>query len=109
MGILLNWLASALVVIIASYLLPGVHVNSFVTALWVALVLGVFNVLLKPILILLTLPINILTFGLFTIIINAILVVLVSNLVPGFTVDSFWSAILFSLVASLINIIAAKV
>jgi putative membrane protein len=109
MGILLNWLASALVIIIASYIVPGVHVATFWTALLVAVVLGIFNVLLKPLLILLTLPINILTLGLFTIIINAIIILLVSKLVPGFTIDSFWSAILFSLLASLINIIVAKI
>ena len=109
MGILFNWLASALIVIIASYLLPGVHVSGFTTALLVALLLGVFNMLLKPILILLTLPINILTLGLFTIVINAFIVLLVTYFVPGFQVDSFWSAVLFSLVASLINFIAAKI
>jgi putative membrane protein len=109
MGILLNWLASALIVIIASYILPGVHVASFTTALLVAFVLGLFNMLLKPILILLTLPITILTLGLFTIVINAVIVILVTKFVPGFTVDSFWSAILFSVVASLINFIAAKI
>jgi putative membrane protein len=109
MGILLNWLASTLVVIIASYLLPGVHVSGFWTALIVALLLGVFNILLKPLLILLTLPITILTFGLFTVIINALLVLLVAALIPGFTIDSFWSAILFSLVVSVINLVTAKI
>ena len=108
MGILLNWLASAFVVIIASYLLPGVRVSSFWSALWVALVLGIFNIFLKPLLILLTLPINILTFGLFTIVINAILVLLATKFVPGFTVEGFWSAVLFSLLVSIINIIVAK-
>src|SRR6185369_1861308 len=109
MGILFNWVASALIVIIASYILPGVHVAGFTTALLVALLLGFFNMLLKPILILLTLPITILTLGLFTVIINAIIVILVTYFVPGFTVDSFWSAVLFSLVASLLNFIAAKI
>ncbi|MBI5123592.1 phage holin family protein [Candidatus Roizmanbacteria bacterium] len=108
MGILINWLASALVVILASYILPGVRVASFWSALWVALVLGIFNIFLKPLLILLTLPINILTFGLFTIVINAILVLLAARFVPGFTVDGFWSAVLFSLLVSIINIIVAK-
>lgn len=109
MGILLNWLASALIVIIASYLLPGVHVASFIAALWVALVLGILNMLLKPILILLTLPITILTLGLFTIIINALMVLIVTHFVPGFAVDNFLSAVLFSILASIINFIAAKI
>ncbi len=109
MGILLNWLASALVIIIAAYLLPGVHVASFWTALVVALVLGILNVLLKPLLILLTLPITLITFGLFTLVINALLVLLASNLVPGFTVDGFWWAVLFSILISFINVIASRI
>lgn len=109
MRILLSWLASALIVIIASYIVPGVHVVSFITALFVALVLGIFNTLLRPLLILLTLPITILTLGLFTVVINAFLVLLVALIVPGFTIDSFWSAILFSLLVSIINFISAKV
>lgn len=109
MGILLNWLASALIVTIASYIVPGVHVAHFTTALWVALLLGVLNILLKPFLMLLTLPINIITLGLFTIIINAFIITLVALFVPGFTIDSFWSAILFSILASVINIITAKI
>lgn len=108
MGILFNWLASALVVLIASYILPGVHVGDFWTALLVALVLGIFNALLKPILILLTLPITIITFGLFLIVINALLVLLATTLVPGFIVDGFWWAFLFSLLVSLINLIIEK-
>src|SRR5882672_509518 len=109
MGILINWLASALVIIIASYLLPGVHVSNFGTALWVALVLGVLNILLKPILVLLTLPITIVTLGLFTLVINAIIILLVAKLVPGFQVDGFWWALLFGLLVSLINVITSKI
>lgn len=108
MPLLINWLASALVVIIASYLLPGVHVDSFMTALLVALVLGILNVLLKPLLILLTLPITIITLGLFTLVINALLILLVDMLVPGFTVDGFWWAVLFSLLIALINMITGQ-
>ena len=108
MGLLITWLASALTVLIASYLLPGVHVASFWTALLVALLLGIFNTLLKPILILLTLPITILTLGLFTIVINALLILLVAQIVPGFTIDGFWWAVLFSLLISLINLLVAK-
>lgn len=109
MGILLNWLASALVIIIASYILPGVQVASFWTALLVAFVLGVFNILLKPLLILLTLPITVLTLGLFTIVINAMLVLLASAMIPGFTVESFWSALLFSIVVAIINLLVSKI
>lgn len=109
MTILINWLTSALVIIAAAYLLPGVHVASFTTALVVALVLGVFNIILKPILILFTLPITILTLGLFTFIINALLIILTAKLVPGFRVDGFLWALLFSLLISFINIFLARV
>jgi putative membrane protein len=109
MAIIINWLVSALVIIVASYLLPGVHVASFMTALVVALVLGILNVLLKPILILLTLPITIITLGLFTFVINALLILLAAQLVPGFVVDGFLWALLFSLLISLINIITARI
>lgn len=103
MKILFNWLISALVVIAGAYILPGVHVENFLTALIVALILGVINAILKPILVILTLPINILTLGLFTLVINGALVILVTYLVPGFRVDNLGWAILYSLVLSIFN------
>lgn len=103
MSLLGNWIVSALAILITSYLLPGVRINDFLTALLVAVVLGIANAFLKPILIFLTLPITILTLGLFTLVINAFLIILTSNLVSGFTVDGFISAFLFSLVLSVIN------
>ncbi len=108
MGIFINWLASAVVILIASYILPGVHVQSFWTALMVALVMGILNILIKPLLILLTLPITILTLGLFLLVINALIVLLVSHIVPGFQIDGFWWAVLFSLLVSLINTFTSK-
>ena len=101
--ILIAWVVSALAILATAYLLPGVHVTSFVTALVVAVVLGVINAFIKPILLILTLPINILTLGLFTFVINAVVILLAANLVPGFTVDGFWWALGFSLVLSVIN------
>lgn len=103
MNILINWLVSGLAVLVAAYILPGVHVANFIVALVVAVVLGVINAFLKPLLILLTLPINILTLGLFTLVINALLVILTTLVVPGFSVDNFWWALLFSVVLSLIT------
>lgn len=103
MSILLNWLLSALAIIVAAYLLPGVKVDSFVTALVVAVVLGVINAFLKPILLFLTLPITILTLGLFSLVINALLVMLSAAIVPGFVVDGFWWALIFSILLSFIN------
>ena len=103
MSIIVNWVVSGLAILITSYVLPGVHVEGFVTALKVAIVLGIVNAIIKPILIILTLPINILTLGLFTFVINALLILLTANFVSGFSVDSFIWALLFSLVLSVIN------
>jgi len=103
MGMLISWLLSALIILVLSYILPGVTVSGFITALAVALVLGLVNAFIKPILLLLTLPINILTLGLFTLVINAALVLLVSSVVPGFHVAGFWWALVFSIVLSLSN------
>lgn len=96
---------SALAIIVTAYLLPGVRIESFLTALVTAVVLGIINSILKPILLFLTLPINILTLGLLTFVINAFLVLLASQIVPGFKVDGFWWALAFSVVLSLVNTI----
>lgn len=109
MNIFLKWLANAIVIMIAAYILSGVHVENLWTALVVALVLGILNVLVKPVLILLTLPLTIVTFGLFLLVINAFVVVLAAHIVPGFTVDNFWWALLFSLLVSLINMVVSKI
>lgn len=108
MGILINWLASALIIIIAAYVLPGVHIENFWTALLLALVLGLLNLIVKPLLVLLTLPITILTMGLFLVVINALMILLASTIVPGFTVDGFWWALVYGLLISLINVITAS-
>ena len=103
MAILFEWLISALAILVSAYILPGVHVASFTTALVAAVVLGIINAVLKPILVLLTLPITLITLGLFTLVIDALLILLASALVPGFRVDGFWWAIIFSLVLSAVN------
>lgn len=103
MNILINWIVSALAILAAAYLLPGVHVTSFVSALVAAVVLGIINAFIKPVLLILTLPITILTLGLFTLVINALVILLAASLVPGFSVDSFWWALIYSIVLSIIN------
>lgn len=105
MKVIINWFLSGLVIFAAAYLFQdkGVHVDNFLTALIIAIVLGVINAILKPILLLLTLPINILSLGLFTLVINAGLIMLASVVVPGFRIDSFWTAFLFGIVLSLLN------
>ncbi len=103
MQILINWIVSAMVVFAVAYVLPGVVVENFTSALVAALVLGIINAFLKPVLLILTLPINILTLGLFTLVVNAILILLVSRIVPGFTVNSFLSAFIFGIILSIAN------
>jgi len=100
MNFLIRLLISALVAFGLSYLLPGIHIDSFVTALILALVLAILNTLLKPIMVLLTLPITILTLGLFLLVINAAIIMLASKMVSGFKVDGFWWALLFSILLS---------
>jgi putative membrane protein len=103
MKIIIKWLASAISIMIAAYLLNGITVASFWSALWLSLFLGLLNAIIRPVLIVLTLPINILTLGLFTFVINAILVLLASSAVKGFAVSGFWAAMLFSIVVSVIS------
>lgn len=95
--IFFRWLLNAIALLLVAYLVPGVHVAGFWTAIWVALVLGLLNAIVRPILVLLTLPITILTLGLFTLIINAGILLFVSNITKGFTVDSFAAALVASI------------
>lgn len=103
MKLIFNWILYAIAIAVTAYLLPGVVVSGFGTALIVAVVLGLINMILRPILVILTLPINILSLGLFTFIINAVLVLLASHLVTGFFVASFWTAILFAIVLAIVH------
>lgn len=100
MNFIFRLLIAALVAFGLSYLLPGIHIDSYVTALILALVLAVLNVFLKPIMVILTLPITIITFGLFLLVINAAIIMLASKMVGGFKVDGFWWALLFSILLS---------
>ena len=105
--LLFNWIISALAIVVAAYLLPGVAVELF-AAFVAAVVLGFINAVVRPILLVLTLPINILTLGLFTFVLNAALILLTSRIVEGFTVENFWWALLFSLVLSIVNYVFGK-
>jgi putative membrane protein len=102
-GILLSWLASTVAVLVAGSLLPGVTVAGFWTAVAAALVLGFVNAFIRPVVLVLTLPLNILSLGCFTLVINALFVLLAAYLVPGFAVRSFGWALLFSLVLGMVN------
>ena len=100
---IVKFLLSGVAVLLTAYLLPGVHVEHYGYALLVAALLSVANVLVKPILVVLTIPITILTLGLFLLVINAAIILLVDYFVPGFNVDGFWWALAFSLILSIFN------
>ncbi len=103
MKLLLRILLSALAVVILAKILPHVSVDTYFTAIIVAIVLSLLNFIVKPILVILTLPVTIITFGLFLLIINAIIILLADNLIHGFSVDGIWWALLFSLLLSFLQ------
>ncbi len=103
MNFLLKVIVSAFAVVITSYLMRGVSVESFTTAIVVAFVLAVLNALLKPVLIILTIPVTIMSLGLFLLVINAFIIQLAAYVVRGFNVDSFWWALLFSVILSVVT------
>lgn len=103
MNALITILLSTIAVFVTAHILPGIHVSGIGTALVVAVVLSIVNAFIRPLLLILTLPINILTLGLFTFVIIGGLVLLVSAIVPGFTVDGFWWAVAFAIVLAVIN------
>lgn len=108
MQVIINWVISAAVIMVSAYLLPGVMVSGFVAALILAVVLGAINAFIKPVLLVLALPINILTLGLFTFVINAALIMLATYIVPGFSVDGFWWALIFSIVLAIVGSVVAQ-
>lgn len=99
---------SASSIMLASYLLPGIHIETFWIALLVALVLSLLNVFLKPLLVVITLPFTIFTFGFFLLVINAVIILIASAWVKAFQVDGFWWALLFSIIVSLITSLIEK-
>jgi len=103
MNTILRFLLSGVAVVLASYLLPGVHVKDYWAALLVALLLSIVNVIVKPILVLFTIPITVVTLGLFLLVINALMILLVDYFIDDFSVDGFWWALAFSLILSLFN------
>lgn len=108
MHALIKIILSALAVMISAYLLPGIEVSSFFVALVLVVVFALLNAVVKPLLVLLTLPINLLTLGLFTLIINGLIVLLADAIVKGFNVSNIWWGILFSVVLSLVNSVLYK-
>jgi len=103
MGIVIRLIINALAIFFAAQILPGITVEGLYASLIVAIVLSIVNTFIKPLLLLFTLPLTVLTLGLFTFVINALVIMIVDYFVPGFTVDGFVSALIFSFVLSIMN------
>ncbi len=109
MKTIINIFITTILVVVIAYFMPGIRVDGFMTAVIVALVLGLLNIFVKPILVFFTLPATIFTFGLFLLVINAVIILLCEQLVGGFHVASFWSALLFSLVLSFCQAVTSRI
>ncbi|HSP40356.1 MAG TPA: phage holin family protein [Gillisia sp.] len=103
MRFIIRLLMTAIVVFLLASFLPGVNVASYGTAVIVAIVLALLNLIVKPVLVLLTLPVTVITFGLFLLVINAVIILLVDAFISGFNVDGFWVALIFSLLLSIVQ------
>lgn len=109
MNYILKILLSAVAVVILAKLIPGITVDTYTTAIWVAFLIGILDAVLKPILVVLTIPITILTLGLFLFVINAGLILMANSWIDGFSVSGFWTALLFSILLSFLESILYKV
>ena len=104
MNIFLKWIIYALAVMLVAWLVPGISVDGFWSAMVAMLIIALINAVIRPLIMFVTLPINFLTLGIFTFVINALLLLLAGYVTPGFAVDGFWSALIGSLLLSLISI-----
>jgi putative membrane protein len=102
--LLIKWFALALAVMFVAWVVPGIRVANFTSALWVCVVIGIINIFIRPLVMLITLPINLLTLGLFTFVVNALLLMLAGFLVPSFSVNGFLSALFGSILLSIISL-----
>ncbi|MDP2724987.1 MAG: phage holin family protein [Syntrophales bacterium] len=102
-GLIIRWLVLSAAIMVASYLLEGIEVKGFFPALGAAAMLGILNAFFRPVLLILTLPINILSLGLFTFIINALMLKMASGVIPGFDIRGFWTALFGALIITLIS------
>ncbi len=102
--LLLRFVGFALIIMFTAWIVPGISVENFKYAFFLAIVISLINLFIKPVLLFITLPINILTLGLFTLIINAVLLIFASHIVPGFHIDGFLSALLGSIIISILTV-----
>ncbi len=109
MNLIIRILITAILVLLISNFLPGVTVENFTTSIIIAVVLGLLNIFIKPILVIFTLPVTIITLGLFLLVINALIIMLCAKLVTGFGVESFWTALFFSIILSVLQSLAYSI
>lgn len=109
MYLLFRWLVMTLAIAITAWLIPGEQVANLWSAIWLAALLGILNAIVRPVLVLLTLPITVLTLGLFIFVINAALVLLAGSIIDGFDPGGFWRALLFSIVLSVVSYLLNQV
>lgn len=109
MGLVIRWLLYALAVIFVSWVVPGIEVSGFLNAMFVVIIIALINAFIKPLLQFITLPINILTLGLFSLVVNALLLMLAGYITPGFEVEGFLSALIGSVLLSLFSIGISKI
>lgn len=109
MNLLIKLLITTVLIVVIAHFFPGISVDNFSTALVVAVVLGLLNVFIKPLLVLLTIPVTILTLGLFLLVINAVIIMLGDYFVSGFHVNGFWTAFIFSIILSVLQSILNKI
>ena len=103
MRLLIKWLCLTAAILFTAYFLDGITVTGFFSAFFTAAALGILNMFFRPLLFILTLPINVMTLGFFTFVINALMLKMASGLIPGFTVTGFWTAVFGSLLISVVN------
>ncbi len=105
MNLILRWILFALAIMLTAWIVPGISVTNFLSAMLVVVIIALINIFVKPLIMFITLPINFLTLGIFTFVINALLLMLAGYLAPGFAVNGFWSALFGSLILSLLGIV----
>ena len=108
-NILLRWVIYALIIVFVSWIIPGIEVDNFLSAMFVCVIMALINTFVKPLLQIITLPVTIFTFGLFTFVINALMLMLAGWIAPGFEVEGFVSALLGSLLLSLLSLGVSRI
>jgi len=108
-ALMVHWIVSALLIMLCAWIIPGVGINGFGSALWIYIIFGLLNAFIKPAMLLLTFPITLITFGLFVIIINTLFIWIASEMINSFYIEGFWSALWFGLLYSLFKIIIFKI